>query len=430
MATVNIRRDVTDPFYRYKMERIQSKIEGKGNGIKTVIANMSDVARALSRPPTYPTKFFGYELGALTKFEEKADRYIVNGAHDANRLRELLDVFIDKFVLCGDCKNPETDLKILKDGDILRDCKACGKRTNIDMRHKLVTFITNNPPPKKAKGQKGAGKAAGQSVEADGPAGLDDEDGDAGSDDEFTQRIEAEAKDIPSAETINKQSGGAADEEWSVDTSEAAVKARVKALEGSMQSSLVISGGADDDEEGEDENSPYSQFGRWCVANRKGGEEATDSETGASAVEVFKKAQELGIEKKHRTCQVVMANLFTEDAVKEVDRYAPVLVKLTTSEKHQKALLGGLEQLAAIGAPSLIPNGVPKLLMALYQIDVLDDEELLKSWGTHVSKKYVEKDLSKKVRRAAAPFLDWLDQAESDDDDDEEGEDDEDLDDI
>ena len=52
MATVNIRRDVTDPFYRYKMERLQSKIEGKGNGIKTVIPNMSDISRALSRPAT------------------------------------------------------------------------------------------------------------------------------------------------------------------------------------------------------------------------------------------------------------------------------------------------------------------------------------------------------------------------------------------
>jgi translation initiation factor 5 len=51
MATVNVRRDVTDPFYRYKMERIQSKIEGKGNGIKTVIVNLTSVAQSLARPP-------------------------------------------------------------------------------------------------------------------------------------------------------------------------------------------------------------------------------------------------------------------------------------------------------------------------------------------------------------------------------------------
>ncbi len=50
MATINIRSDVKDPFYRYKMERLQSKIEGKGNGIKTVIVNLSSVAQSLARP--------------------------------------------------------------------------------------------------------------------------------------------------------------------------------------------------------------------------------------------------------------------------------------------------------------------------------------------------------------------------------------------
>ena len=35
MANINIRRDVTDPFYRYKMEKLQSKIEGKGKAAAT-----------------------------------------------------------------------------------------------------------------------------------------------------------------------------------------------------------------------------------------------------------------------------------------------------------------------------------------------------------------------------------------------------------
>jgi hypothetical protein len=43
-----------------------------------------------------PTKFFGIELGAQVKLDDKTERYIVSGAHDANRLRELLDTFIEK----------------------------------------------------------------------------------------------------------------------------------------------------------------------------------------------------------------------------------------------------------------------------------------------------------------------------------------------
>lgn len=49
---INIRRDVQDSFYRYKMPKLQAKVEGKGNGIKTLIVNMVDVAKALHRPPT------------------------------------------------------------------------------------------------------------------------------------------------------------------------------------------------------------------------------------------------------------------------------------------------------------------------------------------------------------------------------------------
>ncbi|KAJ1839444.1 eukaryotic translation initiation factor 5, partial [Coemansia sp. RSA 2703] len=56
---INIRRDTQDTFYRYKMPRLQGKIEGKGNGIKTVLPNIVDVSRALSRPPSYATKYFG-----------------------------------------------------------------------------------------------------------------------------------------------------------------------------------------------------------------------------------------------------------------------------------------------------------------------------------------------------------------------------------
>ena len=52
---LNVNRNVEYAFYQYKMPRLFTKIEGKGNGIKTVVVNMVDIGRALARPPTYIT---------------------------------------------------------------------------------------------------------------------------------------------------------------------------------------------------------------------------------------------------------------------------------------------------------------------------------------------------------------------------------------
>ena len=76
---------------------------------------------------------------------------------------------------------------------------------------------------------------------------------------------------------------------------------------------------------------------------------------------------------------------------------------MVSSEKHQKSLLGGLERLVGVTYPDLVAS-VPKILMAFYQADILD-EEVIQQWGTHVSKKYVDRDVSKKVRKASEPFL-------------------------
>jgi translation initiation factor 5 len=102
MALLNIgegNRD--DAFYRYKMPKLMTKIEGRGNGIKTNLVNMVDVAKALARPPSYTTKYFGCELGAQSKFDEKTGIALVNGAHDNSKLVALLEIFIKKYVQCS-----------------------------------------------------------------------------------------------------------------------------------------------------------------------------------------------------------------------------------------------------------------------------------------------------------------------------------------
>ncbi|OAV94861.1 hypothetical protein PTTG_00768 [Puccinia triticina 1-1 BBBD Race 1] len=400
VGIVNIGKDARgDMFHRYKMPVLQVKVEGKGNGIKTVIPNMSDIARALARPPTYTTKFFGCELGAQTTFDEKYDRYIVNGAHQADRLRELLDVFIDKFVLCSSCKNPETELMIVgRDELIWRDCKACGHRGHVDNRHKLCTFILKNPPESSKKKSKRDKKA--KAAEAGGAPTEGSSDDGHNSQDELTKRIEGEAVDAKTAEATSTLK----DEDWSADTSAGAVKARMKSLEAGIQNGLSL---VDEDDE-DNPGGPYAVFSEWILTNRES----------VSDPEILVKAKELGIEKKHKTVQILALNLFTENAVKEVQKHHALFAKLVNSEKHQKALLGGIEQLCGEAYPSLVPLGVPKIIMEFYQADILE-EDVIKQWGTHVSKKYVDKDISKRVRRACEPLLKWLDEAEAEDDEDE-----------
>ena len=416
MATINIRRDVTDPFYRYKMERLQSKIEGKGNGIKTVIVNLSSVAQSLARPPAHVIKYFGFELGAQTNTNPNDDRWIINGAHDASKLQDYLDGFISKFVLCKKCKNPETDVHI-KDGNITLDCKACGKISDVDPRLKLTAFILKNEPKKgkKDKSTKKAERRARKEAEAKGEVSPQDggspgdsaeengeENGDyeieAGSDDELTRQIQEGAKEIEEEE--------AKEVEWHIDTSEEAIRARAQQLPDDLKRALVV----EDDEDGEG-GSAYDVFGKWIIdtAAEKGGVEKLDN------VEIFLKAKELGIESKHRTLTVIPQTLFTEKIVKQIEGRAPMLKKMITSEKHEKAFLGGIERFVGNDKPELIPQ-ISAILLQVYQND-LCGEEVLKPWCAKASKKYVDIKVSKSVRKSAEQFKDWLDNAESDEED-------------
>jgi translation initiation factor 5 len=417
MANVNIRRDVTDPFYRYKMERLQSKIEGKGNGIKTVIVNLSSVAQSLARPPSYVIKYFGFELGAQTNTNPNDDRWIINGAHDASKLQDYLDGFINKFVLCKKCKNPETDVQI-KDGHITLDCKACGQRSDVDLRLKLSSFILKNQPKKSKKdkstkkAERRARKEAGLNGEEESQnggspgdsAGDDaDENGDfeleANSDDDFL--VEAEKlKDAEESKEV----------EWTVDMSEEAIRARARDLPDDLKAKLVVEG---DDEDGEGGNSAYDVFGKWMddMAKEKGGVDELDN------VEIYLKAQELGIEKKHRTLTVLAQTLFDDTIVKQIPIRAAMLKKMITSEKHEKAFLGGTERFVGNEKPELIPQ-VSAILLRYYENDLVS-EEVLKAWGSRASKKYVDIKISKSVRKSAEKFMEWLNNAESDESDEE-----------
>ena len=140
---LNVPRSVTDEFYRYKMPDMILKIEGKGNGIKTVIVNCDDIAKALGTSSAYICRYFGFVLAAAVNTD--SGKYIVNGKHEYKDMMNTLDKFIDKFILCKKCNNPETVMHV-KDKMLNLHCKACGHITVVPKGEKLVKYIVAHPP--------------------------------------------------------------------------------------------------------------------------------------------------------------------------------------------------------------------------------------------------------------------------------------------
>jgi len=390
MAVVNIPRDVKDEFYRYKMPALVAKVEGRGNGIKTVIVNMSDIAKSLARPPAYPTKFFGFELGSITTIEQDKDKYIVNGKHDQSKLAQVLDDFIEKFVLCRKCqRNPETYM-VLKNGLIELKCKACGGRSSVDMRHKLCTFILKNPPPSE-KDEPKEKKRSSKKKEKEDENGEEEEGN--GKQDE-----------IPKASKKGKKKKDDDDEEdvvWYTDTSkEAAEQRRKNMLDNTSElAAKLLSSGISERADPLDQMSTFLE----------------GKPSNPDIITQLKKLKEEFKLDDEQASRLTFLSLFNTDLFKQIKTDKLEVVKhFVINQEAQAGLLAGLTEL---GKDPVVLKVVPHVLKYLYDEDVLE-EEPIKKW--HATKSRGD---SAKVKDAAKVFVEWLENAEEEDDEDEEEED-------
>jgi len=402
---LNVNRSVSDVFYRYKMPRLVAKVEGKGNGIKTVIVNMAEVAKALGRPPTYPTKYFGCELGAQTQFDFKNERFIVNGSHDAVKLQDLLDGFIRKFVLCPECENPETDLLVsTKKNTVSQGCKACGYHGILVSNHKLMTYILKNPPNLNPASQGSSlteGKRSKRSKKTNGDAQDSENPDESGMDNSVTD---------PSVD--NGDEDAEDDKVWTVDVSEEAVRARMQDLTDGAKCMTI----SDDLEKTEKERMDifYAQVKRKLEAGLL---EKTEDQK-----ELLAEAERLEV--KSKAPLVLMELLFNQNALQQARKYRLLLLRFTLNDKKaQRYLIGGLEQVLALHKDQLMPK-VPALLKLLYDLDILQEASIL-DWAEKVSKKYVSKEISQEIHDKAAPFIKWLKEADEESSESEEESDDE-----
>mmetsp|Transcript_22062 Transcript_22062/g.32024 ORF Transcript_22062/g.32024 Transcript_22062/m.32024 type:complete len:403 (-) Transcript_22062:197-1405(-) len=400
MATINIQgtTPVDDPEYRYKMPKVIGKVEGRGNGIKTVIANITELATSLHRDPAEVTKFFGTELGAQTKWNAEDERAIVNGQHTDPQLQNLVFRYCEFFVLCPTCRLPETDYKI-KNGAIFHKCHACGSKEMVDMAHKLTTFILNqHKKSKDSKSKKDKDKDKKKKKKKKSEDDEKDEDSPTKDDGE---KKEKKSKKKKKEKEKSRSSDGSASDDGSDKSAEDIA---------TMIGNVTL-------EEAEQFDSAVESIQRVIA-------------TGASVeavLEELRVVQTFSSFPTYFRIDMMVAAAFGSGNVtaNELAPHKEAFVALVNGNQiNERRVIGALERLCGQRRPELQVL-FPVILKMFYDEDIVSEEVIL-DWGaemdlrTEYSPEIVTDETLEALQNAAKPFLTWLEEADEDDSDEEE----------
>lgn len=107
------------------------KVRGHLQGNRTIISNFHQIADTLGRKPQHILKYILKELA--TPGELKKNGVIMGTKIAASRINEKIEQYVEEFVLCRECKKPDT--KLLKEGDfVFMKCMACGARHSVNAK--------------------------------------------------------------------------------------------------------------------------------------------------------------------------------------------------------------------------------------------------------------------------------------------------------
>ncbi|KAK7340913.1 hypothetical protein VNO77_21630 [Canavalia gladiata] len=424
-----------DAFYRYKMPKMITKIEGRGNGIKTNVVNMVDIAKALARPAAYTTKYFGCELGAQSKFDEKAGTSLVNGAHDTAKLAGLLENFIKKYVQCYGCGNPETDILITKNQMIQLKCAACGFVSDVDMRDKLTTFIVKNPPEiKKGSKDKKAMRRAEKERLKEGEA-ADEEQKKVKK--EVKKKGPSSSKDGTAKSTSSKKKATSSDEDrsspthkqivekeeveddddddvqWLTDTSLDAARQRIQEQLSAVTADMVMLSTNEPEKKKKSASNGHSgsENGSSMHNGTLVGEVKANLKKGIRANELMSHLAALPAPAQEKMRALVEALFegtekgFAKEAIKKKSYLAAAVAE---GEGSQLFLLQAIEEFSCKSSSNALKE-VALILKALYDADVLDEDHVVQWYTKGLKGENKDSQIWKNVK----PFIEWLQTAES-----------------
>lgn len=97
-------------------------------GRRTFILNFKEICDELRRNPEHVLKFLSGEMATLATFD--GTRAIFQGKFGQDTIRNLLEIYTDKYVVCPVCKRPDT--RIVREKRLwFLQCEACGARSSI-----------------------------------------------------------------------------------------------------------------------------------------------------------------------------------------------------------------------------------------------------------------------------------------------------------
>lgn len=421
-----------DAFYRYKMPRMITKIEGRGNGIKTNIVNMVDIAKALARPAAYTTKYFGCELGAQSKFDEKTGTSHVNGAHDTPKLAGLLENFIKKYVQCYGCGNPETEILITRNQMIQLKCAACGFVSDVDMRDKLTTFIIKNPPEtKKGSKDKKAMRRAEKERLKEGEAA-----------DEELKKLKKEVvkkkvapKEGTTKSSSSRKKGNGSDEDhssptrsptdekddaededdvqWQTDTSLEAARQRIQEQLSAVTADMVMLSTNEAEEKAASKVSNNPDNGNSVNYRTLVAEIKADLKKGVKAKELVTHWATLPFspqEKMSALYEAIFEDFEKEFAKEALKKSSYLAAAVAEEESMPLLLLRAIEEFScSCKPPSNALKEVSYVVKSLYDVDVLEEEHILQWYQEGLKGDNKDSQIWKNVK----PVVDWLQNAES-----------------
>lgn len=104
---------------RFQMPAVDSFIQGP----KTIVKNFGKIVKDLHREHQHALRFVTKELATASAIE--GDSLTLNGKFPSHEMQKLIEEYINRFVLCGACKRPDTKIVDQKGVKMLK-CEACG----------------------------------------------------------------------------------------------------------------------------------------------------------------------------------------------------------------------------------------------------------------------------------------------------------------